>query len=90
MELAMDAATEAFREELKTVETCQAYLLLSVYPVPKRKLTDDRRWLLMAISIRYAVHLARIDSRPLITVIVSHRSLEWIIAHLPAMQNKIA
>ncbi|KAH9951891.1 hypothetical protein B0H21DRAFT_3003 [Amylocystis lapponica] len=63
MELVMDDATEALREGIKTVETCQAYLLLSIFPLPNKNLTDDRRLLLMSIAARLAQEL-KLDQPP--------------------------
>ena len=53
MEISRDAAGEALVSGSKTVETVQAFLLLAVYPVPKKKWLDDRSWLYMGTAIRY-------------------------------------
>ncbi|KAG6818171.1 hypothetical protein H0H87_000076 [Tephrocybe sp. NHM501043] len=54
MEFARDAAGRALIDGSKSVDVCQAYLLMSVYPVPKKKWAEDRSWLLMGVAIRYA------------------------------------
>ncbi|KAI0649349.1 hypothetical protein C8Q79DRAFT_904183 [Trametes meyenii] len=41
----------------KSVETVQAYILLSVYPVPARKWEEDRCWVYIGLAIRIATDL---------------------------------
>lgn len=41
----------------KSVELCQAYLLLSVWPLPSRKYDEDRAWLYLGLAIRMAMDL---------------------------------
>ncbi|KAJ6630715.1 fungal-specific transcription factor domain-containing protein [Mycena sp. CBHHK59/15] len=55
--LARDAAAKALIDGSRSVDVCQAYLLLGVYPVPKKKFVDDRSWLFMGVSIRMAIEL---------------------------------
>lgn len=57
MDLARDAAGRALIDGSKSVDVCQAYLLMAVYPVPKKKWTEDRSWLLMGVAIRCATCL---------------------------------
>ncbi|KAG6825062.1 hypothetical protein H0H92_004973 [Tricholoma furcatifolium] len=57
MEFARDAAGRALIDGSKSVDVCQAYLLLAVYPVPKKKWAEDRSWLLMGVAIRMALEL---------------------------------
>jgi transcriptional regulatory protein LEU3 len=52
MEFAKDAAGKALTEPSKSVDIVQAFLLLAVYPVPKRKWCDDKSWLLMGVAVR--------------------------------------
>lgn len=51
MDVVGDAATGAIEKALKTIETCQAYILLSLYPVPQKRWTDDRRWLTIGVAV---------------------------------------
>lgn len=51
MDMVGEAATGALEKGMKTIETCQAYLLLSLYPVPQKKWTDDRRWLMIGVAV---------------------------------------
>lgn len=50
---ARDAAGKALIDSPKSVDVCQAYLILSVYPSPKKKWAEDRSWLLMGVAIRF-------------------------------------
>ena len=52
MEIAHDAAGETLVSGPKIVETVQAFLLLAVYPMPRKKWSDDRSWLYMGAAIR--------------------------------------
>lgn len=55
MEFARDCAGKGLVEGDRSVEVCQAYLILAVYPVPKKKWVEDRSWLLMGVAIRRAL-----------------------------------
>ncbi|KAI9000635.1 hypothetical protein BD414DRAFT_8317 [Trametes punicea] len=58
---AMDCARLAAGSTLiggqKSVETVQAYILLSLYPVPARKWEEDRCWVYLGLAIRIATDL---------------------------------
>ncbi|KAJ3545622.1 hypothetical protein NM688_g5606 [Phlebia brevispora] len=54
MDIATDLAGDALIRGFKSVETVQAFLLLGVYPVPKKKWVDDRSWLYMGAAVRLA------------------------------------
>ncbi|KAL0572941.1 hypothetical protein V5O48_009031 [Marasmius crinis-equi] len=56
-EFARDAAGKALIGGQKSVDICQAYLLLGVYPVPKKKWAEDRSWLFQGVAIRMAIEL---------------------------------
>lgn len=49
---ARDAAAKALIDGPKSVDVCQAYLLMALYPPPKKKWEEDRRWVLMGVAIR--------------------------------------
>jgi hypothetical protein len=53
MHFAQLAAGTALISGSKNVEMCQAYILLSLYPVPARKWEDQRSWLYLGLAIRY-------------------------------------
>ncbi|KAF9005589.1 fungal-specific transcription factor domain-containing protein [Cyathus striatus] len=57
MEFARDAAGKNLIEGRRSLDICQAYLIMAVYPVPKKKWTEDRSWLLMGVAIRMAMEL---------------------------------
>ena len=52
MRYAQLAAGTALIDDQKTVEVCQAYILLSLYPVPARRWEDNRSWLYLGLAIR--------------------------------------
>lgn len=56
MELAGNAAGNTLTGPSKSIAVIQAYLLLAIYPVPKRKSSQDRTVLLGCIALRY-IHL---------------------------------
>ncbi|KAK1232958.1 hypothetical protein PQX77_003872 [Marasmius sp. AFHP31] len=62
-EIARDAAGKSLVGGQKGVDICQAYLLLGVYPVPKKKWTEDRSWLFQGVAIRMAIELG-LDQPP--------------------------
>ncbi|KAF8986590.1 hypothetical protein BDQ17DRAFT_1436191 [Cyathus striatus] len=57
MHYAQLAAGTALISGHKNVEMCQAYILLSLYPVPTRKWEDQRSWLYLGLAIRTATDL---------------------------------
>ncbi|KAL0946983.1 hypothetical protein HGRIS_013130 [Hohenbuehelia grisea] len=64
MNLARDAAGKALIDSSKSVDVCQAFLLLAVYPTPKKKWAQDRSWLLMGVAIRMALELQLNEAPP--------------------------
>lgn len=56
MEFARDLAGKGLVEGYRGVDVCQAYLIMAVYPVPKKKWAEDRSWLLMGVAIRWIPH----------------------------------
>ena len=52
MEFAKYEAGKALTEPSKSIDIVQGFLLLAVYPEPKRKWSDDRSWLFMGIAFR--------------------------------------
>jgi hypothetical protein len=57
MHYAQLAAGTALISGQKSIEVCQAYILLSLYPVPARRWEDDRGWLYLGMAIRVATDL---------------------------------
>ncbi|KAG9124119.1 hypothetical protein FRC07_012764 [Ceratobasidium sp. 392] len=57
MHHAKSAAGAAFADAWRSLEVCQAYLLLSLYPQPARSREEDRRWLYLGGAIRLAMDL---------------------------------
>ncbi|CCO32231.1 hypothetical protein BN14_06285 [Rhizoctonia solani AG-1 IB] len=52
MHYAKSAAATAITDGWKSLEVCQAYLLLSVYPQPAKSWAEDRGWLYLGCAIR--------------------------------------
>ncbi|KAF8530244.1 fungal-specific transcription factor domain-containing protein [Hysterangium stoloniferum] len=57
MHFAKTAAASSLIDGWKSVELCQAYLLMSVYSVPARRWEEDRSWLYLGLAIRIATDL---------------------------------
>ncbi|KAH9836168.1 uncharacterized protein C8Q71DRAFT_69524 [Rhodofomes roseus] len=57
MAYACEAVTQALIDSCHAIETCQAYILLTVYPAPFQRWFENRSWLLIGASIRMAQHL---------------------------------
>ncbi|KAF8896253.1 hypothetical protein BD779DRAFT_1433309 [Infundibulicybe gibba] len=57
MHYAQLAAGTALISGRKNVELCQAYILLSLYPVPAKRWEDQRSWLYLGLAIRTATDL---------------------------------
>ncbi|KAF5359499.1 hypothetical protein D9756_003353 [Leucocoprinus leucothites] len=57
MHYAQLAAGTALIGGTKNVEMCAAYILLSLYPVPTRRMTEQRSWLYLGLAIRTATDL---------------------------------
>lgn len=53
MHFAKHSAANALIDGWKSVELCQAYILMSVYAVPARRWEEDRSWLYTGLAIRY-------------------------------------
>ncbi|KAJ7063223.1 fungal-specific transcription factor domain-containing protein [Mycena amicta] len=62
-DLARDAAATSLIDGSIGVDVCQAYLILAVYPTPKKKWADDRSWLFIGIAVRMAIEL-KLDQPP--------------------------
>jgi hypothetical protein len=52
MHYAQQAAGKALVYGKKSVEVCQGYILLSLYPVSARRWEDDRSWIYLGLAIR--------------------------------------
>ena len=54
MHFARHAAANALIDGWKSVELCQAYILLNTYGVPAKRWEEDRSWLYIGLAIRFA------------------------------------
>ncbi|KZT69157.1 hypothetical protein DAEQUDRAFT_765701 [Daedalea quercina L-15889] len=59
----VESIREAVKEGYKTIETCQAFVILSLFPTPHTNSVDSRGWMFMGIAIRIAQDL-RLDEQP--------------------------
>jgi hypothetical protein len=57
MHFAIGSAASSLTDSKKSVELCQAYLLLAIWPLPARKYDEDRTWLYLGLAIRMAMDL---------------------------------
>ncbi|EIW74294.1 hypothetical protein CONPUDRAFT_67760 [Coniophora puteana RWD-64-598 SS2] len=57
MHFAKHSAATALVDGWKSVELCQAYILMSIYGVPARRWEEDRSWLYTGLAIRLAMDL---------------------------------
>ncbi|KAI0073841.1 hypothetical protein K474DRAFT_134101 [Panus rudis PR-1116 ss-1] len=55
--LAKAAAANAFLGGWKTVEMCQAYILLAIFTPPAQRWEEDRHWFFTGIAYRLAIEL---------------------------------
>lgn len=55
--IAKAAAANAFLDGWKTIEMCQAYILLGAYTPPARKWEEDRYWFFTGLAFRLAIEL---------------------------------
>ncbi|TFK71035.1 hypothetical protein BDN72DRAFT_493272 [Pluteus cervinus] len=65
MHFAKHSAANALIDGWKSVELCQAYILMSVYAVPARRWEEDRSWLYTGLAIRIATDLNLHQASPL-------------------------
>ncbi|KAF8435322.1 fungal-specific transcription factor domain-containing protein [Boletus edulis BED1] len=57
MHFAKHSGANALIDGWKSVELCQAYILMSIYAVPARRWEEDRSWLYTGLAIRLATDL---------------------------------
>ncbi|KAI0791090.1 hypothetical protein C8Q75DRAFT_816566 [Abortiporus biennis] len=57
MHLAKATAANAFLDGWKTIEMCQAYILLGAYTPPARRWEEDRYWFYTGIAFRLGIEL---------------------------------
>lgn len=50
MEVTKRAAGEAMVRLAKSIEHCQAFILLASYPAPDRKYSENRNWLYSGVA----------------------------------------
>jgi|ERR1700722_12466351 len=55
MHFAKHSAANALIDGWKSVELCQAYIMMSIYAVPAKRWEEDRSWLYTGLAIRCAI-----------------------------------
>ena len=65
MHFAKHSAANALTDGWKSIELCQAYILLSLYGVPARRWEEDRSWLYTGLAIRLVWFTVEYGSPPL-------------------------
>ncbi|CAK5264243.1 unnamed protein product [Mycena citricolor] len=56
-DFARDAASQALIEDCASVEICQAYLIIAVYPTPHKTYSEDRAWVFIGLAVKMALQL---------------------------------
>jgi len=63
MHFAKHSAANALIDGWKSVELCQAYILMSIYAVPARRWEEDRSWLYTGLAARCVIYTLPFVSR---------------------------
>ncbi|OCH87693.1 hypothetical protein OBBRIDRAFT_814001 [Obba rivulosa] len=88
MHFAKAAAATAIIDGWKTIETCQAFILLSVFGPPVKRMEEDRAWCYTGIAFRLASEL-NLGRNPTVTATdereereLLNKSRAWLICFL--------
>ncbi|KAK0234481.1 hypothetical protein EDD85DRAFT_84347 [Armillaria nabsnona] len=71
------AANALIQDEMKSIELCQAYILMSIYSVPERSWDRDQSWLYTGLAISIATAL-RLDKTPKIKSATESEEREYL------------
>ncbi|KAK0502109.1 hypothetical protein EDD18DRAFT_681233 [Armillaria luteobubalina] len=71
------AANALIHDEIKSVELCQAYILMSIYTIPERSWDRDQTWLYTGLAISIAIAL-RLDQTPKINLATESEEREYL------------
>ncbi|KAH9932880.1 uncharacterized protein B0H18DRAFT_984430 [Fomitopsis serialis] len=63
MAYACEAVAQTLIDSCHCIETCQAYILMTVYPAPFQRWSENRNWLLIGAAVRIS-HYLRLDFPP--------------------------
>lgn len=85
MHFAKHSAANALIDGWKSVELCQAYILMSIYAVPARRWEEDRSWLYAGLAIRFAFLVPAI-----VTSLINFSELRqiWICTRFPQLSRR--
>ncbi|KAK0471066.1 hypothetical protein IW261DRAFT_1344923, partial [Armillaria novae-zelandiae] len=71
------AANALVLDEMKSVELCQAFLLMSIYTAPERRWDRDQAWLYIGLAINIATAL-RLDQTTTFNPVVESEEREYL------------
>jgi len=87
MHFAMNSAASSLMDSKKSVELCQAYLLLSIWPLPSRKYDEDRAWLYLGLAIRMAMDL-NLHVPTNVDIVGEQQEREVLVSFMSGPRNK--
>jgi hypothetical protein len=90
MHFAKHSAANALIDGWKSVELCQAYILMSIYAVPARRWEEDRSWLYTGLAIRQVLTRSGKSSRNDLTLnrIATDLNLHQVSTVKPTSENQ--
>ncbi|KAK0214499.1 hypothetical protein IW262DRAFT_1497078 [Armillaria fumosa] len=71
------AANALIHDEIKSVELCQAYILMSIYSIPEKSWDRDQSWLYTGLAISIAIAL-RLDETPKMNLATESEEREYL------------
>ncbi|KAK0502110.1 hypothetical protein EDD18DRAFT_1064935 [Armillaria luteobubalina] len=71
------AANSLVQDDMKSVELCQAYILMSIYTVPERSRDRDQTWLYTGLAISIATAL-RLDRTVKVNSVTENEEREYL------------
>ncbi|KAK0502125.1 hypothetical protein EDD18DRAFT_1346694 [Armillaria luteobubalina] len=71
------AANALILDEMKSVEICQAYILMSIYPVPERSCDRDQTWSYIGLAVSIVTAL-RLNQTPKFTSMTETEECQYL------------
>ncbi|KAK0502122.1 hypothetical protein EDD18DRAFT_1139337 [Armillaria luteobubalina] len=71
------AADALVLDGMKSVELCQAYILMSIYPAPERSWDRDQTWIYIGLAVSIATAL-RLNQTPKFTSVTKSEEREYL------------
>ena len=90
MHFAKSAVANALVDGRKSVELCQAYILMSIYAIPTHRWVEDRSWLYTGLAIRWApfLNVVRDDSNRCGASIATDLNLHFLPQKKPTTEQQ--